>query len=253
MLAGRLLRPVNRRSSLGFCPLRGLRTRQSAWGTGHDCDGFADSVDWRAHGCPVGRPTEHGGVIVLGEPTVIIGEVGMGGAGTAIGMGMAMAQTSAVACPSDNPSKYSVPAAPPRILHPCSFYKAQEAAASPDPASSPAAVQDAGPAANGANNAIAPDVVKEIVCGLTAGSVQIHCQHKDASRRMGCCRLWGRLAEATRLHAVPALLAPAASTPPGRLAATGTVRRQAQTLLSTPEISSLCRAACWPSCLARRC
>ncbi len=142
----------------------------------------------------LGDPTEHGGVIVLGEPTVIIGEVGMGGAGTAIGMGMAMAQTSAVACPSDNPSKYSVPAAPAaNIAPPASFYKAQEAAASPDPASSPAAVQDAGPAANGANNAIAPDVVKEIVCGLTPGSVQIHCQHKGRVPKNGLLQVVGSL------------------------------------------------------------
>jgi uncharacterized Zn-binding protein involved in type VI secretion len=43
----------------------------------------------------IGDPTAHGGTIVMGCLTVIIGEVGMGGAGTAQGMTMSAAKQGA--------------------------------------------------------------------------------------------------------------------------------------------------------------
>lgn len=42
----------------------------------------------------IGDNTAHGGVIVMGFPTVMIGEAGMGGAGSPFGMSMSMARST---------------------------------------------------------------------------------------------------------------------------------------------------------------
>ena len=47
----------------------------------------------------MGDPTAHGGVIVLGAPTVEIGEAGMGGAGAGGGQGGAMSAAAASGSP----------------------------------------------------------------------------------------------------------------------------------------------------------
>jgi uncharacterized Zn-binding protein involved in type VI secretion len=77
----------------------------------------------------MGDPTVHGGVIVIGAPTVIIGEAGMGGAAPAMGMSAALAEVAATSSAADNPSMYSVPGAPvANTVIPPPSYKAQEAA-----------------------------------------------------------------------------------------------------------------------------
>jgi len=116
--------------------------------------------------------------IVMGCPTVMIGEVGMGGAGSAVGAGMGAAKTSAVACPTDDPPTLSVPvAASANIAPPASFYQSLAATSSPTAAA----------AASGGNDTQDPDPskTKEIVCGLTAGSVHVHCQHGGRTPKDG--------------------------------------------------------------------
>ncbi len=44
----------------------------------------------------IGDTTAHGGVIVMGCPTVMIGDVGMGGAGGAFGMSLSAAKQSGI-------------------------------------------------------------------------------------------------------------------------------------------------------------
>jgi uncharacterized Zn-binding protein involved in type VI secretion len=125
----------------------------------------------------MGDPTEHGGVIVLGDFTVMIGEVGMGGAASGMGMGMAAAVTSAVAGCSENPSKYSKPASPSALPAPPH--------SSAPPKNAPAAALEASQQAGAVEASLdkppagLPQIKKEkeIVCGIKENSVTVTCQH----------------------------------------------------------------------------
>jgi uncharacterized Zn-binding protein involved in type VI secretion len=116
--------------------------------------------------------------IIMGCPTVQIGEVGMGGAATEMGMGMSLAKSSAVGTTSQNPSIYSKPASPQALVAvPASF----------TPPSKGGPLQFDSDSGDGAGGGSTQDSQKEkkIVCGIVANSLHVNCQHKGRKPEKG--------------------------------------------------------------------
>jgi uncharacterized Zn-binding protein involved in type VI secretion len=126
----------------------------------------------------IGDPTEHGGVIVLGEPTVMIGEMGMGGAGTEMGMGMSQAKSSAVGTTSQNPSIYSKPASPQALVAvPISFIPPRRGG--PLLFDTDSGNGSGGGSLQGSQNGQQQGAQKDkqITCGIVPNSATLTCSH----------------------------------------------------------------------------
>lgn len=124
----------------------------------------------------IGDPTVHGGVIVAGCPTVIIGEVGMGGAGSALGAAMATASASGVPCvtpPADSATPPPQEDSSPDTAPPASFYAGASGSAPATQVSQPPPQQASATKA------------KEIICGLKMKSASLSCQHGGRTPKKG--------------------------------------------------------------------
>lgn len=130
----------------------------------------------------LGDTTAHGGVIVMGSPNVIIGDVGNGGVGSPMAAAMGAANTAAVAASNVNPSKLSKRAkpsvliAPPHVVQksPNSAYAQTGKLHSPTSPGHVAGTHISGVVFSEKGK------LKRIVCGLRPNSVKVSCQHGRA-------------------------------------------------------------------------
>jgi hypothetical protein len=154
----------------------------------------------------MGDPTEHGGVIVLGDFTVMIGDVGMGGAASGMGMGMASAVTSAVAGCSQNPSHYAKPASPSALpTIPPSLAPPKNALSASQQAQKHTGAADASGEKPPAG---LPPVKKEkeIVCGIKDGSIVVTCQHGARKPKDGLLQVVPSLVGGDTIHCNSSLI-----------------------------------------------